>query len=61
MEQFHPGDRIKVVDGTFLGHEGRVVDVRLRYSLVRVEITIFGRTVPVELEFSQIQKIPDNN
>ena len=61
--QFHPGDRVRIVDGTLVGREGRVVEVRNCHGKlhVLVELTIFGRPVPVELESWQVKKIHENN
>jgi transcription antitermination factor NusG len=58
--QLYPGDRVKIVDGTFIGRQGRVVE-RSRYGLVLVELILFGRSVPVDLEPWQIERIPENN
>jgi transcription termination/antitermination protein NusG len=51
---FERGDRVKVREGTFAGMEGEVKDILEAKGLVRVEITIFGRPVPVELEYWQV-------
>jgi transcription termination/antitermination protein NusG len=53
--RFDRGDRVKVRDGTFAGMEGEVKELLEAKSLVRVELTIFGRPVPVELEYWQVE------
>jgi transcriptional antiterminator NusG len=53
--KFDRGDRVKVKDGTFAGMEGEVKDILEAKGLVRVELTIFGRPVPVELEYWQVE------
>jgi transcriptional antiterminator NusG len=53
--KFDRGDRVKVKDGTFAGMEGEVKDLLEAKGLVRVELTIFGRPVPVELEYWQVE------
>jgi transcriptional antiterminator NusG len=53
--QFDRGDRVKVKDGTFSGMEGEVKELLEAKGLVRVELTIFGRPVPVELEYWQVE------
>jgi transcriptional antiterminator NusG len=53
--KFDRGDRVKVKDGTFAGMEGEVKDLIEAKGLVRVELTIFGRPVPVELEYWQVE------
>jgi transcriptional antiterminator NusG len=55
--KFDRGDRVKVKDGTFAGMEGEVKDLLEAKSLVRVELTIFGRPVPVELEYWQVENV----
>jgi len=53
--KFDRGDRVKVKDGTFSGMEGEVKELLEAKGLVRVELTIFGRPVPVELEYWQVE------
>jgi transcription termination/antitermination protein NusG len=55
--KFDRGDRVKVNDGPFAGMEGEVTDVLEWNGLVRVELTIFGRPVPVELEYRQVDHL----
>jgi transcriptional antiterminator NusG len=55
--KFDRGDRVKVKDGTFAGMEGEVKDLLEVKGLVRVELTIFGRPVPVELEYWQVEHV----
>ena len=51
---FDVGDRVQVKDGTFAGMEGEVKEVMEAKGALRVELTIFGRGVPVELEYWQV-------
>jgi transcriptional antiterminator NusG len=55
--QYEKGDRVKVKDGTFAGMEGEVKDLIEAKGSVRVELTIFGRPVPVELEYWQVEAV----
>ena len=55
--KYDRGDRVKVKDGTFAGMEGEVKELLEAKGLVRVELTIFGRPVPVELEYWQVEHI----
>jgi transcriptional antiterminator NusG len=55
--KFDRGDRVKVKDGTFAGMEGEVKEVLEAKGLVRVELTIFGRAVPVDLEYWQVESV----
>jgi len=55
--KYDRGDRVKVKDGTFAGMEGEVKELIESKGLVRVELTIFGRPVPVELEYWQVEHV----
>ncbi len=54
---FDMGDRIKVKDGTFAGMDGEVKEILEGLGRVKVELTIFGRPVPVELEYWQVETV----
>ena len=54
---FEEGDEVKVVDGPFSNFQGTVEEVKPDKEKLRVLITIFGRSTPVELDFIQVNKI----
>jgi transcriptional antiterminator NusG len=55
--KFDRGDKVKVKDGTFAGMEGEVKEVLEVKGALKVELTIFGRPVPVELEYWQVDYV----
>lgn len=55
--KYEKGDKVKVKDGTFSGMEGEIKEVLEGKGAVRVELTIFGRQVPVDLEYWQVDYV----
>ena len=55
--QWEVGELVRIKEGPFTDFNGAVEDVNYDKSKVRVAVTIFGRSTPVELDFAQVEKV----
>jgi len=54
---FDKSEPVKIIDGPFNNFTGVVEEINLDRNTLKVMVTIFGRATPVELDFSQVQKL----
>jgi transcriptional antiterminator NusG len=55
--QFQRGDQVRIVDGPFTNFSGMVDEVNQDRATVKVMVSIFGRSTPVELDFLKVEKL----
>ena len=53
---FEKGDNVRIVDGPFTNFNGLVDEVKAEKGRLRVLVSIFGRSTPIELDFLQVKK-----
>lgn len=56
-ENYHVGDNIKIIHGTFANVEGKIVSIDKEAGTVKVDTVFFGRHTPVDVEFSEIIRL----
>lgn len=55
--EFARGEEVRIIDGPFASMKGRVDEVNQARGKLRVLVSMFGRTTPVELDFTQVERL----
>jgi len=56
---FEPNETIKVTDGPFMNFSGLIEEVDPERGKLKISVSIFGRTAPVELEYWQVERVSE--
>lgn len=53
---FEPGETVKITDGPFMNFSGVIEEVDPERGKLKISVSIFGRSAPVELEYWQVER-----
>lgn len=57
LVNYAKGEIVKIIHGPFSSFNGTIVEIVSDKSILRIEVEIFGRTTPIELNFDQVEKL----
>jgi len=55
--KFQKGDGVRIIDGPFMGFNGIIEEINQDQQKIKVLVTIFGRSTPVEVGFLQVERL----
>jgi transcriptional antiterminator NusG len=56
-QTFRLGDTVRIVSGPFVSFTGEIEGINQDKALLKVKVAIYGRNNPIELHFSDVQKV----
>ncbi|MCC6265608.1 MAG: transcription termination/antitermination protein NusG [Bryobacterales bacterium] len=54
---YEKNETVRIIDGPFANFQGKIDELNVERNTLRVMVTIFGRSTPVELDFLQVEKM----
>ena len=54
---FRVGEMVKIIDGPFKDHDGKIAEINEEQGKVKIKIPVFGRETMIELDLLQVNKI----
>jgi transcriptional antiterminator NusG len=54
---WEPGQAVRITEGPFSEFSGKIIEVNPERETVKVQVAIFGRETPVEVEFTQVERL----